>query len=557
MFLFYLALLVIQPSNKDLRGFVSTVYASPEDLADCPTEREHPVWKAACKWVCLGSPGNYYGREYRGKCSCEANFEADKGFQSPSLTNECASCLSRVKNGTANYLRGAIDGGKYNECNDKTMMNYWCNGGVGVEARNECNTIKNGECSNSCGGTGGGSGRTDTGGPATACNGNVASQGNESRYASWNGQCTGAVQTSQSGGIGQGCCEVGCGADAQCDEQTAGQGNCNASCKVTTNQTTTTIGGTVRDEQGRGVRGVKVWVNDPTSSIGYRGGMFKVTTTKDDGTYSVDVSRANYFVRIPGESAAGLSGRTDGEDNLKIFQAGSVSQSYESQPAGAGCADKCDFTVTLLHSSPDPTAPPTDPPVVYPTKVRIANSEVGLVVSQRILDFSGQYTPSNPLAVDWILEDLSGQPQKVYIQFGFGTGTNVQWDSRVYSSDNITYTFESGSCECGATNLCASSCQFTKLASGITYTNPIRCSYNDTDPSITFPTAANKNSWCNRNKRTLGDANGDNIINAVDYTYYLRGVLNGKIPPGVNPDFNGNGDIDRNDLMIWTQGEGQ
>lgn len=335
----------------------------------------------------------------------------------------------------------------------------------------------------------------DTSGPATACNGNVAFQGNASRYNSWNGQCEGALQKSQSGGIGQGCCELACGAVAQCDEQRAGQGNCDASCRSilyaiggkivdaagqpkqgvrvkvfynipngvqgneieasptgadgefsvdnvlktgygyavriivpqtgisdlsqvkttssgwtfrhtndsrsgdnplnsqsyefqiagnndcsgpagsnpqdtlrcnfkieTASANTQTIGGTVKDEQGRGVQGIKIWVSDPTSSDGYRGGKFKAAATIADGTYSVTVPKSNYWVRLPGQPASELDSRTEGEDNLRIMQAGSGRGRYEFQPAGAGCGktNGCDFTITRLTSSP--TASPTSSP---------------------------------------------------------------------------------------------------------------------------------------------------------------------------------------------------
>jgi len=71
----------------------------------------------------------------------------------------------------------------------------------------------------------------NTNSPATACNGNVAYASNPTGYAAWNGQCNGARQADSSGGIGQGCCELACGADSQCDEESAGQGSCTSACK--------------------------------------------------------------------------------------------------------------------------------------------------------------------------------------------------------------------------------------------------------------------------------------------------------------------------------------
>lgn len=77
----------------------------------------------------------------------------------------------------------------------------------------------------------GGNSPGDSSGQATACNGNVAFQGNENRYAYWNGQCSGSRQADGSGGIGQGCCEKACGASPECDELAPGEGRCNTNCQ--------------------------------------------------------------------------------------------------------------------------------------------------------------------------------------------------------------------------------------------------------------------------------------------------------------------------------------
>lgn len=68
----------------------------------------------------------------------------------------------------------------------------------------------------------------DLSGPATDCNVNVPYKGNERRYAEWFGNCTGKLQTPNTKGIGQGCCELACGASKFCDEHspTGECGNC-------------------------------------------------------------------------------------------------------------------------------------------------------------------------------------------------------------------------------------------------------------------------------------------------------------------------------------------
>lgn len=81
----------------------------------------------------------------------------------------------------------------------------------------------------------------DTSGPASTCNVNVSYQSNPSAYAQWNGTCNGALQAGGSGGIGQSCCELACGADSQCDEQTSGQSICNSTCRYTPPTPTPTL----------------------------------------------------------------------------------------------------------------------------------------------------------------------------------------------------------------------------------------------------------------------------------------------------------------------------
>lgn len=102
-------------------------------------------------------------------------------------------------------------------------------------------------------------------------------------------------------------------------------------------------------------------------------------------------------------------------------------------------------------------------------------------------------------------------------------------------------------CLCDTGDTCATVCAFDKFASPITYANPIKCSLSDS----LFPTPpSDKNSWCQRNMRTKGDANGDGVIDGLDLGYYVAAVNGGKISTNVNPDFDGDGVVSNADRDI-------
>lgn len=110
-------------------------------------------------------------------------------------------------------------------------------------------------------------------------------------------------------------------------------------------------------------------------------------------------------------------------------------------------------------------------------------------------------------------------------------------------------------CDCSATaNTCAAVCpvnQATNKFSDITYTEPVKCSLTSTINVPTPATAQEKTSWCNRPGRTKGDADGNGVVNDLDYIYYMRAVMRAPLPGSINPDFNGDGDVTTADLVIW------
>ena len=104
-------------------------------------------------------------------------------------------------------------------------------------------------------------------------------------------------------------------------------------------------------------------------------------------------------------------------------------------------------------------------------------------------------------------------------------------------------------CACGTNNLCTNSCTFAGVATGSTFS----CLREDDKISQTI-SAANKNSYCKRNARTTGDADGNGIVDSLDYFYYQQFVNGVKVADIINPDFNGDSVVslaDRN-IVIGT-----
>lgn len=114
-------------------------------------------------------------------------------------------------------------------------------------------------------------------------------------------------------------------------------------------------------------------------------------------------------------------------------------------------------------------------------------------------------------------------------------------------------------CECSATtNLCSTTCTFQGGNNG-----SVSCSLKASIFSATVDQAI-RNEWCNRPFRTAGDSDGLFVppspsvpkktellsevqFRTVDYLYYVRVVNGGLVPTYVNSDFDGDGEIGRND----------
>lgn len=99
------------------------------------------------------------------------------------------------------------------------------------------------------------------------------------------------------------------------------------------------------------------------------------------------------------------------------------------------------------------------------------------------------------------------------------------------------------SCLCES-NRCGSGC-----SAGIVGKS---CQLQGINYSLTITPAPNQ--WCDRPTRTLGDADGQSFagqcVDGRDYYYTYRAFLGGEIPGFVNPDFDGDGDVDQFDRQI-------
>lgn len=95
----------------------------------------------------------------------------------------------------------------------------------------------------------------------------------------------------------------------------------------------------------------------------------------------------------------------------------------------------------------------------------------------------------------------------------------------------------------------ANACSFEKFSDITTYQNPIKCGVAN-NKFQSNPTNANKDAWCRAEKKTKGDADLNGVVNLLDYFYFIHSKIGAKVPATVNPDFNGDNQIDNDDSAI-------
>lgn len=125
---------------------------------------------------------------------------------------------------------------------------------------------------------------------------------------------------------------------------------------------------------------------------------------------------------------------------------------------------------------------------------------------------------------------------------------------------NPTITPTNPLCNCvAATNSCTTQCQFNKIASITTYppNDLIKCQKLATTRYQTVPTDNQIKDWCRRSNRTKGDADGNDVVNVLDYFYYVSVKSDGKIPAKINADFNGDGVVNGEDRVVVVRGLNQ
>ncbi len=131
-------------------------------------------------------------------------------------------------------------------------------------------------------------------------------------------------------------------------------------------------------------------------------------------------------------------------------------------------------------------------------------------------------------------------------------------DSENSSSSQTNSSSSSSSvaadCGCDAALNCQTGCIFNQYSttqlSGVSYRSPLKCNLSPNLFGAAAPNAANRDNWCSRPDRTKGDADGNNTVTSTDYLYYVNAVLGRKLPVGVNPDFDGDGQVSAEDREI-------
>lgn len=72
-------------------------------------------------------------------------------YQSPNMGGSCSACLESKDSNLVSSIRN-LNVSTFGSCSSLELINYWCNGGIGAQATNDCNNIKI-SCGQSCGGT--------------------------------------------------------------------------------------------------------------------------------------------------------------------------------------------------------------------------------------------------------------------------------------------------------------------------------------------------------------------------------------------------------------------
>lgn len=219
---------------------------------------------------------------------------------------------------------------------------------------------------------------------------------------------------------------------------------------------------------------------------------------------------------------------------------------------------RVDWQPTII--TPVPPSPSV-PPNIFTTKFKIgAAANKASIIWNNLGDHP--YTASPTVATVSIPTGVSpGGQFDLCVRFFLSNNTTSDSCERLTFNPTISPPAPppDKNCVCQANNTCTPACALNgnKLSSQASkYSDPIKCSL-DIGVTVTAPTQANKDAWCNTAKRTKGDANNDGAIDTTDYTLWLRATNGGRIPTDRNPDFSGDGEVGRSDLDIWQAGRGQ
>lgn len=101
--------------------------------------------------------------------------------QSPALSDTCVSCIKTKNTSAISYIKSQDPA--HATCSDAQIINFWCNGGVGSQASNECAGYQSGVCASACGKTSSDGGNCSAGatytisGTVKDSNGNLVNSG--------------------------------------------------------------------------------------------------------------------------------------------------------------------------------------------------------------------------------------------------------------------------------------------------------------------------------------------------------------------------------------------